>query len=482
MCEKPKVIGREYNFSVVSHSLLAIFVLTVAPALLPAQPPVSEKTAWIAKNAVAIRSIDPKDDDFADLLPLKQFIGSARFVLLGGPNDISRNVASAYAKYRLVRFLHEEMDFDVIASGIPFFDAEETDRALDGKTAIRNDLGQESDSVFSYLAHGTTGFPAERITAGNTINGNAKYAGAPIELPGTSPSHTNDILSYARATRNTDRPLHIAGFGQTVVGGPLSDYAKQLFRFIDRVDPALVLPADRAAIVKMVAWQSLTSSKQWSKTARPGLAAIERLSERLARLPEDGANAHELSLYRLTLAYLASWAGPKAGRTDVRPPTHPLYWYAKNWRPDSKIIVWSDNARIARDLPPEHDTYGRPPPAPIGVDAIAHALGATDYSIAFTEIGNEAATLQVLVAGPQPSLSPFSGSFESLMHAAHIPFSFIDFRTLPPDHWLRRPLNARFLTTRGGGIEISTWPTNFDAAITIDLTNLKSGHPAGLPR
>jgi hypothetical protein len=204
------------------------------------------------------------------------------------------------------------------------------------------------------------------------------------------------------------------------------------------------------------------------------------LSERLARLPENGANARELSLYRLTLAYLASWAGPKAGRTDVPPPTQPLYWYAKNWRSDSKIIVWSDNARIARNLPPPHDTPGPRLPAPIGVDGIAKALGATDYSIAFTEIGNEAATLQVLVAGPQPSLSPFSGNFESLMHAAHLPYSFIDFRNLPQNHWLRHPLNARFLATYG--IEISTWPANFDGAITIDLTDLKSGHPAGLPK
>ena len=268
--------------------------------------------------------------------------------------------------------------------------------------------------------------------------------------------------------------------GEAVVGSLSSDYAKQLFRFIDRIDPALAPPADRAAIVKMVAWQNLTSSRSWSKTAPPGLAAIERLSEKLARLPENGSNARELSLYRLTLSHLASWAGPKAGRTDVPQPRHPLYWYAKDWRPDSKIIVWSENTGIARNLPPGHDAPGMRVRLPIGVDAIAQALGATDYSIAFTEIRNEAATLQVLVAGPQPSLSPFDGSFESLMHAAHLSYSFIDFRNLPQDHWLRRPLNARFLA--GDGIEISTWPANYDAAITIDLATVKSGHPAGLPK
>jgi hypothetical protein len=167
--------------------------------------------AWIAKNAVALRSIDPRDDDFADLAPLRQFIGSARFVLLG---EFSSNIADVYAKYRLVRFLHEEMGFDVIASKLPFFDAEEIDCALDGKASVRYDLGQESDSVFGYSpGRGMTGFPSERIIAGNTIHGNPKYAGAPIELPGSSPSYTIDILRYARATRATGHPLHVAGVG-----------------------------------------------------------------------------------------------------------------------------------------------------------------------------------------------------------------------------------------------------------------------------
>jgi hypothetical protein len=135
----------------VGRFLLVIFTLAVAPALLPAQPPVSEKIAWIAKNAVALRSIDPRDDDFADLRPLRQFIGSARFVLLGGTKDSrSRDVATVFAKYRLVRFLHEEMGFDVVATRLPFFDAEEIDRALDGNAAPHYDLGQESDSVFGY--------------------------------------------------------------------------------------------------------------------------------------------------------------------------------------------------------------------------------------------------------------------------------------------------------------------------------------------
>ena len=42
------------------------------------------KVAWLIKNAIALQSVDPKDDDFADLRPLRQSIGNCRIVMLGG--------------------------------------------------------------------------------------------------------------------------------------------------------------------------------------------------------------------------------------------------------------------------------------------------------------------------------------------------------------------------------------------------------------
>ena len=41
---------------------------------------------WIADHAMAVRSIDPMDEDFSDLEPLLDAIGSARVVQLGEPS------------------------------------------------------------------------------------------------------------------------------------------------------------------------------------------------------------------------------------------------------------------------------------------------------------------------------------------------------------------------------------------------------------
>lgn len=68
---------------------------------------------WIVEQAVTVRSIDAADEDFRDLEPLVDAIGSATVVQLGEP---SHGAGSAFAaKVRLIKFLHERMGFDVIA-------------------------------------------------------------------------------------------------------------------------------------------------------------------------------------------------------------------------------------------------------------------------------------------------------------------------------------------------------------------------------
>jgi erythromycin esterase len=66
----------------------------------------------IQKNVFAVRSIDPTDEDFSDLEPLMDKIGTARVVQLGEP---SHGAGSGFsAKARMVKFLHERMGFDVL--------------------------------------------------------------------------------------------------------------------------------------------------------------------------------------------------------------------------------------------------------------------------------------------------------------------------------------------------------------------------------
>src|SRR5207248_6952503 len=73
----------------------------------PREPagPSDSRSDWLKKRALSVRSIDPADDDFTDLMPLRDFIGNARVVQLG---EQSHGDGAAFlAKARLIRFLHE---------------------------------------------------------------------------------------------------------------------------------------------------------------------------------------------------------------------------------------------------------------------------------------------------------------------------------------------------------------------------------------
>jgi len=362
-------------------------------------------------------------------------------VLLGGDDG-----ASVEARGRLVRFLHEEMGFDVLTSDMPLFDAEEYDRPLDRGKAPRPDL--------------------EMLNA--------------LYFTSRNPFHTGlDLLDYARATHKTDRPLHIAGFGWTVSAYMADEYSRKLFQFLDRVDPQLASPANRKAIQALVALCGPlpnmyggrgprfypASSPLWQKTLHPGLAAIANLYDSLGRLSTAGRDVSEMAFYRQTLSTLAYYAALRARRPLPGHPADSAVALAKIWRPASKIIVWSGNWTVGRDWPPVKRDGVPPVPAWNTGMELARVLGSEVYSIACSVIRNDNGVLQVLEAGPEPKLAPVDGDLESLLHAAGKPISFVDFRGLPKDHWLRTPLSARLVN----GSDVDVWPDHFDGLVTIDM-------------
>ncbi|HVS13914.1 MAG TPA: hypothetical protein VMV46_08320 [Thermoanaerobaculia bacterium] len=79
-------------------------------------PAAAEKGAarveWLRANVAPLASIDPRFDDSHDLLPLQQALAGARVVMLG---EATRGDGSAFlAKARVIRFLHEEMEYDLL--------------------------------------------------------------------------------------------------------------------------------------------------------------------------------------------------------------------------------------------------------------------------------------------------------------------------------------------------------------------------------
>src|SRR5207247_514197 len=87
----------------VMSTRLCLAILTLAAAASAQLPEDKSKVEWLSRNLLSIRTIDPDDDDFADLTALKKAVGDARIVQLGEQSH--GDGATYYAKERLIRFL-----------------------------------------------------------------------------------------------------------------------------------------------------------------------------------------------------------------------------------------------------------------------------------------------------------------------------------------------------------------------------------------
>jgi erythromycin esterase len=118
-----------------------------------------------------------------------------------------------------------------------------------------------------------------------------------------------------------------------------------------------------------------------------------------------------------------------------------LVWLLEHRYRGEKVIVWAASMHIARDV--------------AAIDTQQEALnyaayhtmgqGAWDvlkeqmYTIAFTAYDGVLGS-----PGNARALAPAVGtSLEGMFHATAVPLSFVDFRSLPADHWLRKTVISR---------------------------------------
>jgi erythromycin esterase len=71
------------------------------------------RVAWLKQHVAPIRSLDPADDNFTDLEPLRKAVGNARIVFLS--EEWHGSGATFRARDRVIRFLHQKCGFDMLA-------------------------------------------------------------------------------------------------------------------------------------------------------------------------------------------------------------------------------------------------------------------------------------------------------------------------------------------------------------------------------
>jgi erythromycin esterase len=422
--------GRLYARGIASLVMAAGLSLT---PLASAQETLPPEVAWARENAVRVRSIDPAQTDFADLEPLKGAIGGATLVQLG---EQSHGDGAAFlAKCRLIRFLHEQMGFDVLVFESGNFDCREADRAL----------RQHDTDVIAAASKGVFGI-------------------------WTRSAQVRPVFEYIRATHSTERPLEVAGMdcqfstGRTEAWlGAMHALIKPLgddhpaARILESVEPrakSLMMPESTAGDLDAAA-QGFENLTEVLTAARETLVKAHGEAETAFMLRTLGDAA---ACARMQAEFKRDPEGGKGGATRDTRMGENLVWLLRERYAGKKLIVWAATMHAVHDAPSitNPDIPGFYDGTVTAGSVARRALGRQMYTIGF-DAHEGSAGRWFGGSGPLPVSPP--GSIGALLARLDAPFLFVDLRGLPEDHPFREKRPCRVL---GYAPMEAVWPDQMD--------------------
>lgn len=393
----------------------------------------------LRSHAVRFRSIEPEDDDFSDLEPLKKLLGEARIVQLGEQSH--GDSATFHAKTRLIRFLHQEMGFDVIAFESGLYDCRKA---------------------------------WERFQAGADPQEAAEMG---IFGIWTRSDQVRPLLNYIAQTARTDRPLELCGFDCQFTGlASHTALVPDLQAFLNSLPDQPVYRENGAVVIQAIGRIRKAGSAPTAHEQQRALAAFETLRKALADAKSTAAQpAAELEFWRQFLKSTAAFAQIAWARSSDRSGLplaeqfNPrdaqmgdnMIWLARERYPQRKIIVWGATMHLLHN-PHRIDTR-RADLDYAGVEPMGQhlkeALGDEVFTIGFTAYEGQAGVPwgQPWRIDPAPA-----GSLEDLCVRAGLENAFLNFRGGEVPQWLRQPLVSRPL---GHSPMEADWPQVIDGMV-----------------
>jgi erythromycin esterase len=333
---------------------------------------------------VPLRTRDPRDEELSDLAPLRSVLANVRIVQLG--EQTHGDGAAFEAKVRLVKFLHRELGFSVLAFESGLYDCAKA---------------------------------WERIRAGDDATVAARSAIFPLW---SASQQVQPLWDYLGAQARTAHPLELAGFDSQFTG----EYSAR-----DLVGELAAVTGDRAAAEPL---RALFAGVETTKPQRDKQrAAIAQLSRKLSgpdaafwkhvlRSAAEQVDAQDAGL---------SLTAASNNRRD-RQMAENLLWLATEKHPDKKIIVWGATTHLMRNAETLEETglLGRSK-AFEGYATMGHhvskRLGDAVYTIGF--LANEGSWRWATNAAFAGTIEPApEGSFEALFVRAGVENAFLDLR------------------------------------------------------
>jgi erythromycin esterase len=432
-----------------------LIILTLLFSLHLAAQTFAENNRSLEGLAFEINHNDINSDDFSDFAALKNKIGNSRIVMLG---EESHGAGHTFLmKGRLIKFLHEEMGFNVLAWESGVAPVAKVDREFSKKNV----------SAFDAAKRG-------------------------IFYTWVSSNEVQPLLKYLKGTKDTDNPIINVGMDSQFSGWRCRrDFYLEVTRFLKTEGKSLLSDENQDQMkaffdVEASDYYQFKEDKEQMKLAIETLKSVLKTTKKNKRLLKKKHGRFEYDYFRFkvkavlqdinyTLKYFDDEESLlKSSRERDKSMGKNFIHIAEKLYPDEKIIIWAHSGHTFRNANLVSQETGYKPFEPLHEKIMGHVIhekfGDQIYSIAFTSYEGEVChNIYSAVYYQEPAIE---GSLEWYIYQLGYKYSFVDLKHLPQGHWLLSPdLKTRFITL---DFFQAPWAELYDAFIYAEKSFPKS--------
>lgn len=396
----------------------------------------SLKINWLKQNAIKIASVSPADTNFTDLAPLKNIFKNVTIVMLGEEAHGEGNVTSA--KIRLIKFLHEQMGFDMLAFESGFYNLQKANE--DVKNGMRVDTALSKSILYTW----------------------------------TNTKDFDPLMQYVNDSKKGNNPISFCGFDNQFADFYWSYLTKDIEKTFEGITP--LSEADRKLFYSFfdvaVSYGNNFSNHNDSLLFFKDLHLYCDLTKKMKN-KEDGSYWYQvfksLEAYSKSSKIFRNSGEDKpwyliAGTRDKQMADN-LIWLIEH-NPNKKFIVWAASNHLSRNLKTLKETGDTAFFAhyiPMG-EYIKNKYGDKAYSMGFT-----AAEGTWFIKGQMPApkaVKPANNnSIECYMQRANFNYGIINYRNLAKDNFLNQEI---YSNPFGHNPKLGIWTNILDGIFFIN--------------
>jgi erythromycin esterase len=399
-----------------------------------------QKIEWLKKHAINISSDLPTDKDRNDLKPLNDVLKDVNIVMLGEEAHGEGNVISA--KIKLIKYLHEQLGFDVLAFEAGFYSINKA------CSDIKNDM-----VIDSVLNNGVLG-------------------------PWSEMNEFSPLITYISSNKKSKAPFSLYGFDcqfSNTYSNTITKDIESTFTGISELSDA-----EKHSFYSSIYRTAGTGQPNPFKTAQDSANYFKQID--LYIKLSDELTDKELSQYwkqffkslkgnsEFVLCYakyLNSENKPWetiAGLRDEQMADN-LIWIIEH-NPNKKIIVWAASNHLSRNLKTlkeVSDTAFYAHYKPAG-EYIKDRYKNKAYFLGFSA-AKGSYYAKGLMNAPKLINESKNNSIECFMDRAGFNYGILNFQKLPPNNFL---LDEMYSNPFGHASILGVWPEIMDGLFFID--------------